>query len=117
MSSLSSADGVGGAALDGRYNLSDPDADSDADATGILANLSVNVTPSTANNAAGRKSYHAGPSKRSGRHSVANDNTGPMTLREQEQVSRSTGGESGCVHYRDENCGVHQLCAMSQEIQ
>lgn len=60
-------------------------SDSESDATGILASLSINVTPSTAAGK-GRKSQHGGPSKRSGRHSVAPDGAGPMTLREQEQV-------------------------------
>lgn len=47
----------------------------------MLSALSINVSPAKKGGMAGSSR----PSKRSGRHSVA-AGTGPMTLREQEQV-------------------------------
>lgn len=69
-------------ALDQRYG-----GDSDEeDAENVLTALSINISPGKQRGA--RTPYHTGPSKRSGRHSVANDlGTGPLTLRDQEQVS------------------------------
>lgn len=66
----------------GRINKRYGDTDDESDAAGVLASLSINITPGK-----GKKGYAAGPSKRSGRHSVALEGTGPKTLREQEQVS------------------------------
>jgi len=78
-SSVSSDDG---GAVDARYSQ---DTEDDA----VLSTLSLNISPKA--NGAGRRSYGGGPSKRSGRHSVAADisTTGPLTLRDQEQVSRT----------------------------
>ncbi|KAI9631943.1 uncharacterized protein MKK02DRAFT_21589 [Dioszegia hungarica] len=64
----------------GRINKRYGDTDDESDAAGVLASLSINITPGK-----GKKGYAAGPSKRSGRHSVALEGTGPKTLREQEQ--------------------------------
>jgi hypothetical protein len=68
-------------ALEQRYG-----GDSDEeDAENVLTALSINISPGKQRGA--RTPYHSGPSKRSGRHSVANDlGAGPMTLRDQEQV-------------------------------
>lgn len=78
----------------GRYATDEDDDEYDH---GILSALSINVTPGKAKKGpgggagGGGKSTNptgAGPSKRSGRHSVAADSgNGPMTLRDQEQVS------------------------------
>lgn len=68
----------------------------DDDDHGVLSALSINVTPGPgkkngnglAGSVAARAAYHGGVSKRQGRHSVAADvGNGPMTLRDQEQVS------------------------------
>lgn len=61
----------------------------DSDEDGVLGSLSVNVTHRRAAQLrASGTSYAGGPSKRSGRHSVAaNPTSNQMTLREQEQVS------------------------------
>ena len=68
-------------ALDQRYGNSE-----DEDAENVLTALSINVSPGKQRG--GRTPYAGGPSKRSGRHSVANDQgAGTMTLRDQEQVS------------------------------
>lgn len=52
-----------------------------------LSGWSISVNPIA--NGRGGKSYHGGPSKRNGRHSVAADMSGtaPLTLRDQEKVS------------------------------
>lgn len=66
----------------------------DEEADNVLTALSINISPGKKGRTAGggvKGAYHGGPSKRSGRHSVAADSgagTGPMTLRDQEQVSR-----------------------------
>jgi hypothetical protein len=71
-------------ALEQRYG-----GDSDEEAENVLTALSINISPGKPGR--GKTPYHGGPSKRSGRHSVANDagagGAGPMTLRDQEQVS------------------------------
>ena len=73
-------------ALEQRYG-----GDSDEEAENVLTALSINVSPGKPGR--GKTPYHGGPSKRSGRHSVANDaaggGAGPMTLRDQEQVAES----------------------------
>jgi hypothetical protein len=61
--------------LDARYGNTDDEDEN------VLSALSINVSPAKKGGMAGSR----GPSKRSGRHSVA-AGTGPMTLREQEQV-------------------------------
>ncbi|KAL1412952.1 hypothetical protein Q8F55_000701 [Vanrija albida] len=68
-------------ALDARYTHTNAASD---DEDGVLGQLSLNVSHRRAGDL--RTSYAGGPSKRSGRHSVA-ANPGPtqMTLREQEQ--------------------------------
>ncbi|RSH89332.1 hypothetical protein EHS25_002444 [Saitozyma podzolica] len=60
--------------LDARYGNTDDEDEN------VLSALSINVSPAKKGGMAGSR----GPSKRSGRHSVA-AGTGPMTLREQEQ--------------------------------
>ncbi len=82
--SSSSASDVDGP-LEARYGGTDDDDD------GVLSALSLNIsTGKKPNGLAGKAGYRAGPSKRSGRNSVAADisGTGPLTLRDQEQVSR-----------------------------
>jgi hypothetical protein len=75
------------AALERRFG---GDSD-DEDAENVLTALSINISPGKKGRTpgGGKSSYHGGPSKRSGRHSVAADSAGagPMTLRDQEQVS------------------------------
>jgi hypothetical protein len=61
--------------LDARYGNTDDEDEN------VLSALSINVSPAKK----GGMAESRGPSKRSGRHSVA-AGTGPMTLREQEQV-------------------------------
>ena len=79
-SSVSSASDSEGP-LRARYGSEDEDE-------GVLSALSINVSPAKRHGTTSGKAYHAGPSKRSGRHSVAADvGSGPMTLREQEQAS------------------------------
>jgi len=52
-----------------------------------LTALSINISPGKQRGAKAKTPYHGGPSKRSGRHSMANDlGAGTMTLRDQEQV-------------------------------
>jgi hypothetical protein len=81
-------------ALEQRFG-GDSDADQE-DAENVLTALSINISPGKKTQAraaggGGKTPYHGGPSKRSGRHSVAADvGTGPMTLRDQEQVSIRT---------------------------
>ena len=89
MSSLSSTsdnEGAGYGALDGRYDVGA--SDSESEAAGVLTNVSINVTPSAAAMMKSKaQGQDGGPSKRSGRQSAVPDGNGPMTLREQEQVS------------------------------
>lgn len=75
----------------------DHDDDGDEDDAGlnteddnVLTALSINISPGRPNGMA-RTPYHGGPSKRNGRHSVAEGGhgQGAMTLRDQEQVCRS----------------------------
>ncbi|EIW73667.1 hypothetical protein TREMEDRAFT_26645 [Tremella mesenterica DSM 1558] len=85
-SSASSASETDGPLRD-RYGSEDDD--------NVLSQLSVNISPKRRQNGVGwmggvtpraKQSYHGGPSRRNGRHSVAADvGSGPMTLREQEQ--------------------------------
>lgn len=69
-------------ALDARYTHTNAASD---DEEGVLGQLSLNVSHRRAGDL--RTSYAGGPSKRSGRHSVAATGPTQMTLREQEQVS------------------------------
>lgn len=93
--------------LEARYG----GGDSDEEAENVLTTLSINISPggksgksarsNTLSNGTARAPYHSGPSKRSGRHSVAAETgAGPMTLRDQEQVSHCL------LHQQAESPGV-----------
>lgn len=85
ISSASSSDADG--PIEARYGRN-VDDDNDDDKDGGLSVLSLSVTPGKKMSGLGNAAYNGGPSRRGGRHSVAADitGTGPLTLRDQEQV-------------------------------
>lgn len=94
-------------------DLGREDDDDDEASENVLTALSINISPGKKRgNGAGssRTPYHGGPSKRSGRHSVAADlGAGPMTLRDQEQVSPTHGDSNVYVVPAETDQQIEQM--------
>ena len=110
MSSASSSDVDG--PLAARYGGADDDDDDD---DGLLSVVSLNISPGKKTNGHMAKAPHyGGPSRRGGRHSAADvSGTGPLTLRDQEQVRSHLRDEAD--HVAIERCEEGHLQSSAGE--